>query len=43
MTKENDKSDKFESMSFIALIHHISKNKLKYSIKNPKKGKFISG
>ena len=22
-------------MSFIALIHHISKNKLKYSIKNP--------
>ena len=35
MTKENDKSDKFESMSFIALIHHISKNKLKYSIKNP--------
>lgn len=35
MTKENDKLDKFESMSFIALIHHISKNKLKYSIKNP--------
>ena len=31
MTKE---SDKFDSMPFIALIHHISKNKLKYSMKN---------
>lgn len=29
------KADKFESMPFIALIHHISKNKLKYSLKNP--------
>lgn len=27
--------DKFDSMPFIALIHHISKNKLKYSLKNP--------
>ncbi len=34
MTKEND-IDKFDSMPFIALIHHISKNKLKYSQKNP--------
>ena len=34
MTKEND-MDKFDSMPFIALIHHISKNKLKYSQKNP--------
>ena len=32
MTKE---SDKFDSMPFIALIHHISKNKLKYTMKNP--------
>lgn len=35
MVEENEKSDKFDSMPFIALIHHISKNKLKYSIKNP--------
>lgn len=35
MTKENDKPDKFDSMPFIALINHISKNKLKYSMKNP--------
>ncbi len=27
--------DKFDSMPFISLIHHISKNKLKYSMKNP--------
>lgn len=33
MTKDN--TDKFDSMPFIALIHHISKNKLKYSLKNP--------
>lgn len=32
MAKENDK---FDSMPFIALIHHISKNKLKHSMKNP--------
>ena len=32
MTKEN--LDKFDSMPFIALIHHISKNKLKYTMKN---------
>ncbi len=30
-----DIMDKFDSMPFIALIHHISKNKLKYSMKNP--------
>ena len=35
MTCENDTKDKFESMPFIALIHHISKNKLKYSMQNP--------
>lgn len=36
MTDKNDKlHDKFDSMPFIALIHHISKNKLKYSMKNP--------
>lgn len=35
MTKENNKTDKFDSMPFISLIHHISKNKLKYSMKNP--------
>ncbi len=29
------KKDKFDSMPFTALIHHISKNKLKYSMKNP--------
>lgn len=33
MTDKN--TDKFDSMPFIALIHHISKNKLKYSMKNP--------
>lgn len=35
MTKENNKTDKFDSMPFTALIHHISRNKLKYSLKNP--------
>lgn len=35
MSKENEKEDKFDIMPFIALIHHISKNKLKYSLKNP--------
>ena len=35
--KENEKTlDKFDSMPFIALIHHISKNKLRYAQKNPK-------
>ena len=29
------KIDKFDSMPFTALIHHISKNKIKYSMKNP--------
>ena len=31
----NEEMDKFDSMPFIALIQHISKNKLKYSLKNP--------
>ena len=35
MTRINDEIDKFDSMPFIALIHHISKNKLTYSMKNP--------
>ena len=35
MTQKNDEIDKFDSMPFTALIHHISKNKLRYSIKNP--------
>ena len=35
MIPEKDKIDKFDSMPFIALIHHISRNKLKYSLKNP--------
>ncbi len=35
MTKENNKPDKFDTMPFIALIHHISKNRLKYTVKNP--------
>ena len=34
MTQKNE-IDKFDSMPFIALIHHISKNKLRYSQKNP--------
>lgn len=34
MTDENLR-DKFDSMPVIALIHHISRNKLKYSMKNP--------
>ena len=33
--KDNKQIDKFDSMPFIALIHHISRNKLKYSMKNP--------
>ncbi|WP_407453483.1 MarR family winged helix-turn-helix transcriptional regulator [Methanobrevibacter sp.] len=35
MTSENNEPDKFDSMPFIALIHHISRNKLKYTMKNP--------
>lgn len=27
--------DKYDIMPFIALIHHISRNKLKYAMKNP--------
>ena len=34
--KENEKTlDKFDSMPFFALIHHISKNRLRYTMKNP--------
>lgn len=33
--KENKHSDKFDSMPFIALMHHISRNKLKYTMKDP--------
>ena len=36
-TMTQEKIDKFDSMPFIALIHHISKNKLRYSMKNPNK------
>lgn len=35
MTQENEEIDKFDSMHFTALIHHISKNKLLYTMKNP--------
>lgn len=35
MKEENEKIDKYDSMPFIALIHHISKNKLRYYMKNP--------
>lgn len=35
MTQKNDKIDKFDSLPFTALIHHISKNKLLYTMKNP--------
>lgn len=35
MMKENNDPDKFDSMPFIALIHHISQNKLRYARKNP--------
>ena len=34
MTDENN-TNKFDSMPFIALIEHISKNRLKYSLRNP--------
>ena len=34
MTNENH-PDKFDSMPFVSLVHHISRNKLKYSMKNP--------
>ena len=33
--KHNKHYDKFDSMPFIALIHHISQNKLRYARKNP--------
>ena len=35
MTENEKQLDKFDSMPFIALIHHISRNKLRYSQKNP--------
>lgn len=35
MTRKEDSEDKFDSMPFFALIHHISKNRLKYIMKNP--------
>ena len=35
MTRKEDSEDKFDSMPFFALIHHISKNRLKYIRKNP--------
>ena len=33
--KDKSPYDKFDSMPFIALIHHISQNKLRYTRKNP--------
>ena len=35
MKKGNTPDDKFNEMPFIALIQHITKNKLKYSLKKP--------
>lgn len=35
MTRKENTEDKFDSMPFFALIHHISKNRLKYIMKNP--------
>ena len=35
MTEKEKQWDKFDSMPFIALIHHISRNKLRYAQKNP--------
>ena len=35
MAEKKKQWDKFDSMPFIALIHHISRNKLRYSQKNP--------
>lgn len=35
MTESKEQYDKFDVMPFIALIHHISRNKLKYARKNP--------
>ena len=32
---ENKKLDKYDTMPFIALIHHISRNKIKYAMTNP--------
>ena len=33
--KDKKQLDKFDTMPFIALIHHISKNKVRYAMKNP--------
>jgi DNA-binding MarR family transcriptional regulator len=35
MTESGKQLDKYDIMPFIALIHHISRNKLKYAMKNP--------
>ena len=35
MTRKENTEDKFDSMPFFALIHHISKNRLKYIMENP--------
>ena len=35
MTEKEKQWDKFDSMPFIAVIHHISRNKLRYAQKNP--------
>lgn len=35
MTESEKDFDKFDEMPFIALIHHISRNKLRYAMKNP--------
>lgn len=35
MTENEKQLDKFDTMPFVALIHHISRNKLRYSQKNP--------
>ena len=33
--KNNKELDKFDSIPFIALIHHISRNKLRYTMRDP--------
>ena len=35
MTEKEKQWDKFDLMPFIAVIHHISRNKLRYAQKNP--------
>lgn len=36
MMEKDNSIDKYDMMPFIALIHNISKNRLNYSLKNPK-------